>query len=151
MRIGIVFLLCSTGFLYSCSKIQEPEFIEVRGFRVKNLGLEEVTIGFGMTYYNPNGFSVSVKETGANVYLDSVYLGNFVQDTTVAVQEKSEFTIPLSGTIPLTTFFKLNMKGIDKRQVLIRADGSTKVGKAGLYTTKEITYKGWHRLGQLKL
>lgn len=151
MRNRIFFLLWVTALLFSCSKIQEPEFVGVRDFRVRNLGLQEVTIGFGMAYYNPNGFSVSVKETGAKVYLDSVYLGNFEQDTTIVVNEKSAFTVPLSGTIPLETFFKLNMKDIHKRQVLIRADGSTKVGKAGLYITKAITYQGWHRLGQLKL
>ncbi len=134
-----------------CTKIEEPEFREIRNFRLKNLGLDEVTIGMGMTYYNPNNFSVSVKETGAKVYLDSVFLGTFVQDTTIAVASKSDFTVPLSGSISLSTFLQMDLKDIHKREVLIQANGDTKVGKAGIFITKKIVYSGRHRLNQLKL
>jgi LEA14-like dessication related protein len=103
-----------------------------------------------MTYFNPNNFTVAVKETGADVYLDSVYLGRFVQDSVVDVGKNSEFTVPLSGSITMTTFFKLDLKDIHKREVTVRADGSTRVGKAGLFITKKIAYSGRHRLSQLK-
>jgi LEA14-like dessication related protein len=151
MKMLALFVISVSFAFVGCSKIQEPEFREVREFRVRNIGLEDVTIGFGMTYFNPNNFSVSVKETGAKVYIDSVFLGDFVQDTTIAVGENTDFTIPLSGTITITTFFKMNLKDIHKRAVLIQADGSTKVGKAGIFITKKIRYEGRHRLSQLRL
>ena len=143
---GIVFAVLSLG----CSKIVEPEFRNLKNFRVKSLELDQVTIGLGMTFYNPNHFTVTVKETAAKVYLDKVFLGDFTQDTTVEVGNEANFTIPLSGTIPLTTFLQMNLKDIHKRQVLIQADGSTKVGKAGIFITKDIRYAGQHRLGEIR-
>jgi hypothetical protein len=79
-----------------------------------------------------------------------VFLGRFVQDSLVDVGKNADFTVPLSGTIPLTTFFQLDMKDIHKREVSIRADGSTKVGKAGIFIIKKIDYQGRHRLSQIK-
>jgi LEA14-like dessication related protein len=143
-------LICLILFT-ACAKIEEPRFKEVSAFQLRKLGLEDVTIGFGMTYFNPNNFSVTVKETAVKVYLDSVFLGDFIQDTTVAVASNADFTVPLSGTIPMATFFQLNVKDIHKRQVLVQANGSTKVGKAGIFLTKKIVYEGKHRLSQLKL
>lgn len=147
---ALVIFLTAVG-IFGCSKIEEPEFREIRNFKIKSLGLKEVIVGLGMSFYNPNDFTVSVKETGAKVYLDSVFLGDFKQDTIVPVGSKVEFTIPLSATIPVATFFKLNLKDIHKRDVLIQADGSTKVGKAGIFITKAVRYSGRHRLSEIKL
>jgi LEA14-like dessication related protein len=151
MKKAILLTVICWLMTVSCSRIVEPEFRQLENFRVRSLGLDQVTIGLGMTFYNPNSFTVTVKETGAKVYLDKVFLGDFIQDSAVAVGDKTDFTIPLSGTIPLTTFLKMNLTDIHKRQVLIQADGSTKVGKAGIFISKTIRYAGRHRLGQVKL
>lgn len=104
-----------------------------------------------MTYYNPNNFAVSVKETAVKVYLDEVYLGEFAQDTVIAVNKKSEFTAPLSGQISMATFLKLDLQDIHKREVSILAEGTTKVGKAGFFITEKVHYEGRHRLSQFRL
>lgn len=149
MKCRLIFTVFLVVVATSCSRIEEPEFRSLKNIQVKNLGLYQVTIGLGMTFYNPNNFSVTVKETGAKVYLDSVYLGDFSQDTTVAVGDRADFTIPLSGIIPLTRFLKLNLKNIQKRNVLIKADGTTKIGKAGIFISKDIRYEGKHRLAEV--
>jgi len=134
----------------SCVHVEEPEFREVKDFKVGNLSLSDVQIGFGMTYYNPNNFSVSVKETGVNVYLDSVFLGTFIQEAAVDVREKADFTIPLSGQIPVGTVLQFNLKDVHNRTILVQAEGTTKVGKGGIYITKKVTYKGRHRRSDLQ-
>jgi LEA14-like dessication related protein len=145
-----LFLIFATTTLLSCSKIEEPEFRALERIQVTNLGLEAISIGFGMTYYNPNNFTVTVKETAANVYLDGTLLGQFSQDSAVDVGQKSDFTVVLSGTIPLSTFLQMNLKDIHKREVSIVADGSTKVGKAGIFIDRKIAYRGKHRLDQIE-
>ncbi|WP_162944833.1 hypothetical protein [Flavisolibacter nicotianae] len=151
MKRGHFLLGLLAALALSCNQIAEPEFRELENFQVKKLGFDQVSIGLGMTFYNPNNFSVTVKETGADVYVDSVFLGKFSQDTAVAVSQKADFTIPLSGSIPLTTFLKMDLKDIGNREVLIRADGSTKLGKAGIFISKDIQYSGRHRLSDVKL
>ncbi|HVK98083.1 MAG TPA: LEA type 2 family protein [Flavisolibacter sp.] len=138
-------------FVSSCTSIREPEFRDINNFRIKNLGLTKATIGFTVTYFNPNNFGVTVKETDADVYIDSVYLGKFAQDSLITVGKNAAFSIPISGTIPLGTFLKLNLQDISNRQVLLKAAGSTKIGKGGIYITKSIEYEGKHRLNEIRL
>ena len=144
-------LLASTLYCSGCTKVKDPEFRRVENFRLKNFGFTDVSIGFNVTYYNPNDFKVSVKEAETDVYIDSVFMGKFHQDSTVQVGEKAEFSIPLSGTIPTLTALKLNLRDLDKREILLRANGTVKVGKAGIYVNKDFNYSGRHRINDLKV
>jgi LEA14-like dessication related protein len=133
-------------FLAGCTKIKEPEFRRIDNFRLKNFGLQEAVIAFNVTYYNRNNFGVTVKEAGADVYLDTIYLGKFIQDSTVSVKKNSEFSIPLSGSVSFQTVLNLNIQELSQREVLLKANGSVKVGKAGIFITKPFNYLGKHRL-----
>jgi LEA14-like dessication related protein len=132
--------------LAGCTKIKEPQFRRIDNFRLKNFGLQEAVIAFNVTYYNPNNFGVTVREAGADVYLDSIYLGKFIQDSTVSVKKNSEFSIPLSGSVSFQTVLNLDLQELSQREVLLKANGSVKVGKAGIFITKPFNYQGKHKL-----
>jgi LEA14-like dessication related protein len=149
MKKMLLPLLAAT-FLWGCGKVQEPEFRRVGNFKVKNIGLQQATIGLKVTYFNPNGFGVTVKETEADVYLDSTYLGKFYQDSTIAVSKAAEFSIPLTGTISMQTALKMDFQNLAEKEILLKAEGSTKVGKAGIFVNKPIHYQGRHRLEDVK-
>jgi LEA14-like dessication related protein len=144
--LPLLLLLAFVG----CAKVKDPEFRRVENFRVKKLGLQQTTIGLSVTYFNPNNFGVTVKETNADIYLDSVYLGKFVQDSTVVVNKNAEFSIPLSGAVSMKAALEMNFQDIGERDILLKADGSAKVGKAGIWVTKAIHYQGKHKLGEIK-
>jgi LEA14-like dessication related protein len=132
--------------LAGCTKIKEPQFRRIDNFRLKNFGLQDAVIAFNVSYYNPNNFGVTVKEAGADVYLDTIYLGKFVQDSTVSVKKNSEFSIPLSGSVSFQTILNLNIQELSQREVLLKANGNVKVGKAGIFITKPFNYQGKHKL-----
>ena len=134
-----------------CTKVQDPEFRRVEKFRLKNFGLEKVTIGFKVTYYNPNNFGVTVKEAEADVFMDTTYLGKFVQESNVGVNKKADFSVPFTGEISLQTALKLNLQELSSRPVTLKADGSVKVGKAGIFVSKPVHYEGKHTLDDIKL
>jgi LEA14-like dessication related protein len=130
----------------ACGKIKDPEFRRVENFGVKSFGIEKVDIGLNVTYYNPNNFGVSVKEAGADFYIDSVYMGKFTQDQEIEVAKKSEFSVPLSGSIPLATALKLKINDLVNRDLLLQANGSVKVGKAGVFISRPLPIRGNIRL-----
>ena len=132
-----------------CTKIKEQQFRRIDNFHLKNFGLQEAVVAFNVSYFNPNNFGVTVKEAAADVYLDSVYLGKFVQDSTIAVKKNAEFSIPLSGTVSLQTVLNLNLQELSQREVLLRANGNVKVGKAGIFITKPFNYQGKHRIQEI--
>lgn len=146
--IPLSFLLAV--LISACGKIQDPQFRRLEDFGVKSFGIEKIDLRFKVTYFNPNNFGVNVKEAGADFYIDSVYMGKFTQDLDVEVGKISEFSIPFSGSVPLTTVLKLKMNDLADRELLIQANGSVKVGKAGVYITKPFNYSGKHKV-DLKL
>jgi LEA14-like dessication related protein len=127
-------------------KIVEPQFRRLENFKIEKLGLQESTVGLNITYYNPNNFGVTVKEGIADLYLDSVYIGKFLQSQYVAVNKKAEFSLPLTGSVSMKTALQLNLMDISNREVFIKALGSIKVGKAGIYINRKIDYQGRHKL-----
>src|SRR5215212_5104862 len=122
-RLLPFFCLC---ILAGCAKVQDPQFRRIDNFRLKNIGLQETTIGFNVTYFNPNNFGVTVKQTEADIYMDSVYLGKFQQDSTISVSKNSEFSIPLSGAVSMKTALLMNFQDIGTRDIVLRADGNVK-------------------------
>ena len=142
--VPVLFLL----FLASCSNIKNPEFRKVEQFRVKNVGLQEVTVAFNVSFFNPNNFGVTVKDAVADIYMDSVFLGKFSQDSLIYVNRKADFSIPLSGKISLGTALKLDLRNIGERKVFIKADGTARVGKAGIFVNKDFDYEGSHGLSE---
>lgn len=142
----LLIVLCS-----SCTRVKDPEFRRIEKFRLINIGLQEATIGFSVTYFNPNNFGVAVRQAEADIYLDSLYLGKFVQDSSISVAKNAEFSLPLSGTVSLQTVLKLNLQELSEREILVRADGNVRVGKTGIFVTRPIHYQGMHRLEDMDL
>jgi hypothetical protein len=132
--------------LSSCGKIQDPQFRRLEDFGVKSFGIEKIDLQFKVTYFNPNNFGVNVKEAGADFYVDSVYLGKFIQNQDVEVGKNTEFSIPFSGSVPLSTALKLKLNDVANRELLVQANGSVKLGKAGVYITKPFAYSGKHKV-----
>ncbi|MFL5741092.1 MAG: hypothetical protein ACJ75B_12795 [Flavisolibacter sp.] len=133
-----------------CGKIQNPEFRRIDHFGLKKINLQQATIGFRVSGYNPNHFGLTVKEAAAEVYVDSIYLGRFIQDSAIDIRKGSEFSVPFSGNISLRTALNLKIEDLAQKDILVKADGSARVGKAGLFVTKPIHYQGKHRL-EIKL
>ncbi|WP_165871358.1 LEA type 2 family protein [Flaviaesturariibacter flavus] len=106
------------------------------------MGFEESVVGFAATYYNPNNFGVSVKEAGIDVYVDTIFLGKFTQPAEVTVNKTAEFSIPLEGRIPVAKALQFDLPKLLGKTVTLRAEGTVKVGKVGVFVTKPIRYVG---------
>jgi LEA14-like dessication related protein len=142
MRTGLFFAALLPLIFSSCTRIQDPEFRRVDDFGVRKLGFEETVVGFSATYYNPNKFGVTVKEAAIDVYVDTVYLGKFTQPAEVPVNGAAEFSIPLEGKIAVQKALRFDLPNLLGKTVKLRADGSVKVGKVGVFVTKPIHYEG---------
>jgi len=145
------FVVVISLFLSSCKKIKDPEYRRLEHFNVKNIDFQKAVLGFSITYYNPNSFGVSVKEAVAEVYIDSLYLGKFIQDNPVSVESNAEFSIPVSGGVSLITLTRLNYQNIGNRNIHVKANGTIKVGKAGIFVTRPFEYEGDHKLEELNI
>ncbi len=143
---GLLLVTVLGLFFSSCGKVEAPEFRKLNNFKVKKIDLQKADLGFSVTYYNPNRFGVSVKEAAIDVFVDSVYLGKFIQEQEVDVVKRAEFSLPLKGSVSIAKALQLNLNDLTNRQVLVKANGEVKVGKAGIFITRPISYQGKHQV-----
>lgn len=143
-HLGILLLIGM--ILSSCGKVEEPKFQQLANFSVKKLALQEAVIGFNAKFFNPNSFGVSVKEAAFDVYADSIYIGKFLQPEQVTVNPSAQFSIPMEGTISWQKLLHSNLKNMAGKEVLLKANGAVKIGKGGVYITKNLNYEGKQKL-----
>ena len=140
--IGIVLSI----FFISCGKIEEPKFRRLGNFGVRKVDFQQATIGVDVIYYNSNNFGVGVKEAAFDLYVDTFYLGRFTQPQQVDVNSSSEFSIPLEGKISWQQAMNPYLRQLAGKEALVKANGSVKVGKAGVFVTRNVNYEGKHKL-----
>ena len=97
-------------------------------------------------FFNPNSYPVDLKKVDCDVYLDSNYVGKFLLDTTMHIAQTTEFTLPATLNVDMKNVIKNSLNLLMSNEVLIGANGSTRVGRAGIYVTVPFHYEGKQKL-----
>ena len=136
-------LLCfgiSLFFLSSCRAPKDLEFREYNSVSLDNLGFNSSSLKMNLVYYNPNNFGLELKRTELDIYVDSTFLGHSSQELQVAIPRRDVFTIPLKVDLDMKNLLKNGLTTLMNKQVLVRAVGNVKVGKAGVYKNIKVDY-----------
>jgi hypothetical protein len=134
------------GFLFSflltsCRDPKDLEFREFKNLTVENIGFTGANLNVDAVLYNPNNFSLELKRTDFDIFVDSTLLGHSMQDLQVKVPKRQEFQIPLKVELDMKNLLKNGLATFINKQVLIRVIGKVKVGKAGVFKTFDIDYQ----------
>lgn len=143
MKIFAPFFLLLVVF-GSCKKPQSFEYRELRNFKIDSLGFENSTISMDLVYFNPNSYGVDLKHIDCDVYVEHNYLGKYVLDTSMHIAKKSEFVVPSKMQVNMKNLFKNTLTSLFTKELLLEVNGSTRVGKAGIYITVPFSYSGRH-------
>ncbi len=144
--LSTLLFLVLTFCIQACGKVEQPQFRRFENFGVRNMNFQQATVGFSATFFNPNRFGLSAKEAALDIYVDSTYLGKFIQPTDITVNSGVEFSIPLEGTLSLAKVLSSQWKRMLGKEVLLKANGDVKVGKGGVFITRNIAYQGRYKL-----
>lgn len=125
----------------SCREPKDLEFREFRNMTVENIGFAGANLNVDVIFYNPNNFSLELKRTDLNIYLDSTYLGHSLQELQVKVPNRQEFTIPLKVELDMRNLLKNGLISYLNKQVMIKVIGKVKVGKAGVFKNFDVNYQ----------
>ncbi len=140
MLAGII-----TVILASCSSPKDLEFREYNSIALEKMGFTSSTLTMNLVYFNPNNFGMELKRTELDIYIDSSFLGHSSQELQVAIPRRDVFTVPLRVDVDMKNLLKNGIATLMNKQVNIRAVGSVKVGKAGVYKNFKVDYNGNHQ------
>ena len=140
-----LFLSLATLF-YSCKKPHAFQYRDLRNFRLENFGLDKSIVSMDFIFFNPNDYVVDLKKVDCDVYLDSSYLGKLLLDTTMHIAQTSEFRVPANFEVDMKSLLKNSLYVLITNEVHVRAKGTTRVGRRGIYLTIPFYYEGKQKL-----
>lgn len=136
-------------FMLSLSACSEPQTFEFKG--LQDIQLDKLTMGknkikANVKYYNPNAFSLVLKQIDCKVLLNN---GNFTMlklDTNITIAAKKEFLIPAQLEFQMSDLVKNSMELLLNKPVKLNIKGNATVSKGIFTKTVPIEYETTQKL-----
>jgi len=136
-------------FMLLLSACSEPQSFEFKG--LEDIQLDKLTMGknkikANVKYYNPNPFSLVLKQIDCKVLLNN---GNFTVlklDTNITIAAKKEFLIPAQLEFQMSDLVKNSMELLLNKPVKLNIKGNATLSKGIFTKTVPIEYETTQKL-----
>jgi LEA14-like dessication related protein len=142
-KYGFLFLMI---FLSACSEPQSFEFKGLQDIQLDKLTMGKNKIRANVKYYNPNAFSLVLKQIDCKVLLNN---GNFTVlklDTNFTIPAKKEFLIPAQLEFQMSDLVKNSMELLLNKPVKLNITGNATLSKGIFTKTVPIAYETTQKL-----
>jgi LEA14-like dessication related protein len=142
-KYGFLFLML---FLSACSEPQSFEFKGLQDIQLDKLTMGKNKIRANVKYYNPNAFSLVLKQIDCKVLLNN---GNFTVlklDTNFTIPAKKEFLIPAQLEFQMSDLVKNSMELLLNKPVKLNIKGNATLSKGIFTKTVPIEYETTQKL-----
>jgi LEA14-like dessication related protein len=127
-------------FTCSCKNAKDPIFEKVEHFKLGKLGLIDTDLAADLRFTNLNGFGLRLKSIECDLYVDSSYLGHFVNADAIHIPARRSFVLPMNGQVKSLVLMEQTRKAFAGKQSVIQVTGKARVGRAGFYKTIPVMY-----------
>ena len=129
----------------ACSKPEQPELIRIKDLKVQDFNKEEVILTGSAVLFNPNGYSITVKEIDVLEQVNNQAVGKVNQVGEVKILAKSEFEVPLNVTFAPQDVYDNLLSGlisyIMKGEFNVHYKGVIRIKVSGLVFTVPVDHK----------
>jgi LEA14-like dessication related protein len=132
--------------LSACSEPQSFEFKGLEDIQLDKLTMGKNKIKANVKYYNPNPFSLVLKQIDCKVLLNN---GNFTVlklDTNITIAAKKEFLIPAQLEFQMSDLVKNSMELLLNKPVKLNIKGNATLSKGIFTKTVPIEYETTQKL-----
>ena len=129
MTIRYLFLSIILTLVFSSCKVSAPEFRGSEGMKLDKIDGKIITFNVTAKVYNPNWFSVKVKRSGVDVFIEDQYIGKLKLEKKVKMKAKRESTLEAPMRAELEDGAMMSMLRLStKESVKLRVTGKVKGG-----------------------
>jgi len=140
---GLLFVIV---LLTACSDPQSFEFKGLQDIQLEKLTMGKNTIRANVKYYNPNDFSLVLKQIDCKVLLNN---GKFTQlklDTNFTIPPKKDFLLPAKFEFQMSDLVKNSMELLLNKPVKLNIKGNATLSKGMFTKTVPIDYETTQKL-----
>jgi LEA14-like dessication related protein len=141
--LSILFLIVT-----SCANFEEPEFISSDGVKMGEMEGKKISLTADVKVSNPNWFSIKIKPSNLDVYIENQYMGKIYLEKKVKMKAKKESTLSMELRAELADGAMITaLKYANKENVKVHLIGKVKGGvwifskKIAIDETKTISGK----------
>jgi len=138
------FLILLVGML-SCSQPKQLVYQDVKNFRIGNLDVTQPKVGMDLQFFNPNNFSLTLRDAQIDVYINDQFIGHGNLSSSFQVPAADTFLLPVILSANLKNVFSNALAIVFNKEVKVRLQGSVKAGR-GILLTVPIYYEGVQKL-----
>ncbi|MEN9319435.1 MAG: hypothetical protein RLZZ309_422 [Bacteroidota bacterium] len=142
-KYGFLFLMI---LLTACSEPQSFEFKGLQDVQLDKLTMGKNKISVNIKYYNPNPFSLLLKQIDCKILLNN---GNFTVlklDTNFTIPANKEFLIPAQLEFQMSDLVKNSMELLFNKPVKLNITGNATLSKGIFTKTVPISYETTQKL-----
>lgn len=122
-------LILVVFIIASCNSYQDVEFKGTENLKLGKLEGKKISITFDARLENQNGYTIKIKPSDLEVFIDNVQLGTIHLDEKIKIKRKSESLVEVPLTVELGPNALLNIaKIMVKKNVNLRLTGDVKGG-----------------------
>jgi LEA14-like dessication related protein len=129
---GACFLFFSLLFS-ACGEVKDFEFKKIESWKINGLGIGSSSISARLLFYNPNSFTVTLKQLQGDVAIDGTDLGQCISDTFVRIKSKQEFLLPVQIELKTGALLMSGLAFLGKDSLLVKFKGFMRVGRSGVF------------------
>ncbi len=133
----------------SCRSFQKPELKAIENVKAPTLGFKNATLTLDLHCYNPNKSRIRFKHASGEAWVDGQKLGNFSVDSSMTIPSKGDFWLPVKLEMEMMDALRHAGTILSQEEVLLKIDGTARLGKSGFYFNYPIRYEGKQDIGKL--
>jgi LEA14-like dessication related protein len=140
---GLLFIIL---LLTACSEPQSFEFKGLQDIQLEKLTMGKNKINANIKYYNPNPFSLVLKQIDCKVLLNNGNFTVFKLDTNFTIPANKEFLIPAKLEFQMSDLVKNSMELLLNKPVKLNITGNATLSKGIFTKTVPIAYETTQKL-----
>lgn len=139
---ALFFLSLIALIFSSCGKMVAPELVAIENVKAPLLSFKSSVMTLDLHCFNPNKSKVKFKSAHGEAWVEGKKLGNFRVDTSLTIQAKADFWLPVTLEMETKDALKNAAFLLLQDEVLLKIDGKARLGKSGIYINYPIKYEG---------
>ena len=135
-------LVLALVVLASCATPRPLVYKNVQHFGLQHAGLVNTVLSMDLCMYNPNNFSLKLKQTGIDIFVNDRLVGNVLLQNNYTVPRNDTFLLPILLKVDLANVLPNAYELLTSKEVKLKLSGAVKAGKHGIYINVPVSYEG---------
>lgn len=128
-------------FAIGCSKPIQPTYLGYQNLRFGKVGTKSNMLMSDIKFYNPNKYTLNVKEAEMDVYLNDRFLGHTSMNNLVTLPPLDTTLVPFTIEVSMTDLLANSAQIYLNPNVKVKIQGNAKAGRGGVFVNVPINYQ----------